>query len=205
MAGRMWPGRTDGRYSCLWLVGVLVAPLPGKAGLAVVSSLLVAALAFVAFGIFIALAYRQQWQWTGLPAPREEDKDGSGRSAKSMWDWLQLLGIPVALAALAFLLNDAQTQRDQRREDQRAAQQQKRATDTDRETTLRTYLAQMSELILNENLLQSKEDADVRNVARTTTLTAVRRLDGPRKGLVVRFSSNQSSSPPRRTPSPFPQ
>jgi hypothetical protein len=69
-----------------------------------------------------------------------------------LWDWLQLLGIPVALAALAFLLNDAQTQRDQqreeaqirrdqRREDQRAAQQRSRATDAERENTLREGLS----------------------------------------------------------------
>jgi Pentapeptide repeats (8 copies) len=159
--------------------------------------LLVAAVTFVAFGVFISLAYRQQWQWTGLPAPRAEDEGGSGRSAKTLWDWLQLLGIPVALAALAFLLNDAQAQRDQQREEQRAAQQQKRAVDAERESTLRAYLTQMSELMLNDNLLQSRPGADVRNVARTATLTAVRRLDGSRKGLVVRFLAEARLLPSR--------
>jgi hypothetical protein len=115
------------------------------------------------------------------------ERRGSGRSAKTLWDWLQLLGIPVALAALAFLLNDAQTRRDQRREDQRAAQLQERAADAERENTLRAYLAQMFELMLNDDLVQSKQGADASNVARTATLTALRRLDGPRRGLVVRF------------------
>jgi fructose-1,6-bisphosphatase/inositol monophosphatase family enzyme len=98
-----------------------------------------------------------------------------------MWDWLQLLGIPVALAALAFLLNDAQTRRDQQREDHRSAQQRTTAADAERENTLRAYLAQMSELMLHDDLLQSEPEAAVRNVARTATLTAVRRLDRPRR------------------------
>ena len=153
----------------------------------VVSSLIVAALVFVAFGVFISLAYRQRWQWTGLPAPRAEVEGGSGRSAKTLWDWLQLLGIPVALAALAFLLNEAQTRRDELRDDQRAALQRTAASDAERENTLRAYLAQMSDLMLHEDLLQSEPEANVRNVARTATLTVVRRLDGPRRGLVVRF------------------
>lgn len=73
------------------------------------STFTVVAVAFVAFGTFVSLAYRHQWQWTGLPAPRAEDDGERGRSAKTLWDWLQLLGIPMALAALAFLLNDAQS------------------------------------------------------------------------------------------------
>jgi hypothetical protein len=153
---------------------------------------------FVAFGGFVVLAYRRQWHWTGLPAASAASTGAEDRPAKTLWDWLQLLGIPVALAALAFLLNEAQSNRDQRREaqqrnrdqlreDQRAAGQRKTAADAERENTLRTYLAQMSDLMLDRRLLRSKPGADVRNVARTATLTAVRRLDGPRRGLVVQF------------------
>jgi hypothetical protein len=131
--------------------------------------------AFVALGGFVVLAYWQGWQWTGLPAAPA----GTGaekRSAKTLWDWLQLLGIPVSLALLVFLLSDAQSRRDERR-----------AVDAERENTLRTYLAQMSDLMLDRELLRSKPGADARKVARTATLTAVRRLDGRRKGLVVQF------------------
>ncbi|HEX8159088.1 MAG TPA: pentapeptide repeat-containing protein, partial [Solirubrobacteraceae bacterium] len=41
--------------------------------------------------------------------------------------------------------------------------------------------------MLDRQLLRSKPGADVRAVARTATLTAVRRLNGERRGLVVRF------------------
>jgi uncharacterized protein YjbI with pentapeptide repeats len=85
------------------------------------------------------------------------------------------------------LLNDAQSRRDQQREDRRATQQQRSAIDAERENTLRTYLAQISDLMLERHLLRSQPRADVREVARTATLTAARRLDGPRRGVVIRF------------------
>jgi uncharacterized protein YjbI with pentapeptide repeats len=154
--------------------------------------------AFVAFGGFVVLAYRRHWHWTGLPAAPAASTGAEDRPAKTLWDWLQLLVIPVALATLAFLLNGAQSSRDDRREDQRAmqqrefedrraTQQRRTATDASRESTVRTYLTQMSNLMLSRRLLRSGPGADVRKVARTATLTAVRRLDGPRRGLVVRF------------------
>jgi uncharacterized protein YjbI with pentapeptide repeats len=143
----------------------------------------------LALGGFVVAAYWKHWQWTGLPAAPAAGAGGKNRPYKTVWDWLQLLGIPVALAALAFVLTNEQSNREQRREDQRAGQQRRRAIDADRESTLRIYLVQMSDLMLDRQLLRSEAGADVRNVARTATLTAVRRLDGPRRGLVVQFLS----------------
>jgi uncharacterized protein YjbI with pentapeptide repeats len=153
---------------------------------------------FVGFSVVVMLAYRREWQWTGLPAARGVGGNADDRPAKTLWDWLQLLGIPLALASLAFLLNAAQSSREQQHEDQRAtlqgelehrraAQQDARVVDADSENTLQSYLAQMSDLMLDRRLLRSKPEADVREIAHTATLTAVRRLDGPRRGLVVRF------------------
>lgn len=149
-------------------------------------TMLAVAVALVAFGVFVVLAYRRRWHWTGLPASTDED-GARGGSAKTLWDWLQLLGIPVALAVLAFLFNEAQTRRDQEREDRRAAQQRALAADAERENTLQAYLGRMSELMLDHGLLRSKSEADVQEIARTATLTAVSRLDGDRRGVVVRF------------------
>jgi uncharacterized protein YjbI with pentapeptide repeats len=97
------------------------------------------------------------------------------------------LVIPLALAGLAFLLNNAQSNREQQREDQRAASQREIARDASREKTLRAYLTQMSDLILDRNLRRSRLGDNVQAVARTATLTALRRVDGERKGVVVRF------------------
>jgi uncharacterized protein YjbI with pentapeptide repeats len=139
----------------------------------------------LAVTVLVVLAYRRQWRWTGF-------------AEKTLWDWLQLLVIPIALAALAFLLNNAQSDREQRREnaqsdreqrreDARAARQRAMTTDATREEALRGYLAQMSGLMLDRELLQTKRRSNVRAVARTITLTTLRRLDGERKGLVVQF------------------
>jgi uncharacterized protein YjbI with pentapeptide repeats len=157
------------------------------------------ALTSVIVAVFVVVAYRARWQWTGLPEIRRvKYGDEDVQPAKTLWDWLQLFVIPLVLAGLVFLLNSAQAQRDQRHEDERAAQQREiakataqkeniRVADAAREETLRGYLTQMSDLMLDRRLLRSKRDEDVREVARTATLTAVRRLDGERRALVVRF------------------
>lgn len=157
-----------------------------------VSSGLPIAAGLAATALFVALAYRLRWQWTGLPAG-----EADGRPAKTLWDWLGLLGIPLVLAILGFALSEAQDRRDRRREDQREAQQRARATDAEYEATLKGYLDQISELMLDRGLLRSGRGADVRDVARTATLTAVRRLDGERRGLVVRFLAESGLLTPR--------
>ncbi len=151
------------------------------------ASLVIPVVALVAIGTVIAMAYRNGWQWTGLPASQRPGSSDVPRPAKTLWDWLQLLVIPVAVASLAFVLSSSQSRRDQRHEDRQAARQRSAATDAEREGALRTYLAQMSDLMLDRQLRRSSSGSDVREVARTATLTAVRRLDGQRRGLVVRF------------------
>ena len=86
--------------------------------------------------------------------------------------------------------------------------QQRAALDTRREEALRGYLRQMSELMLDRGLLGSKPDADVREVARTITLTTVRRLDSQRKGSVVIFLTEARllhSEKPGSEPTDYPK
>ena len=135
---------------------------------AVLGAGLVAALVLAAVAVV-----RHGWTWTGL-------------AHKTLWDWLQLLVVPLVLAGVAFALSAAQSGRDQRREDRRAARELAIAADARREEALRSYLQQMNELLLHERLA-ARTPSPARNVARTLTLTVVRQLDGVRKGLVVRF------------------
>jgi uncharacterized protein YjbI with pentapeptide repeats len=115
--------------------------------------------------------------WTGVgerrwkTAPNEEVQPG-----KTLWDWLQLLIVPAILIGVTFAWSATQDSRDKSRADQ--ARQ---------DTTLNDYNQQMSDLMLDKSLLSSKPDEAVRSVARTVTLTTLRRLDGSRKGEVVRF------------------
>ncbi len=98
---------------------------------------------------------------------------------KSLWDWLQLLGvlaIPVVVGFGAAWF---------------AAQQGKVSdrenTDNQRETALQAYIDSMSELLCDKELRKSKPEDEVRTVARVRTLTVLPRLDGSRKASVLNF------------------
>jgi uncharacterized protein YjbI with pentapeptide repeats len=147
---------------------------------------------------FVAAAYWRHWTWTGFTELGSGEEGEAAQPAKRLWDWLQLLLIPLALAAAAFVLNQLQSDREHQREDRQAAAERLRedrrvaaerlgTNERTHEEVLRAYLQQISQLMLDRELLRSAELSEVRAVARTLTLTAVRRLDGERKGLVVRF------------------
>jgi uncharacterized protein YjbI with pentapeptide repeats len=104
---------------------------------------------------------------------------GTGFMGKTLWDWLQLLGIlaiplVVAGATLYFTQQQAQISYTGSLEQQQ-------------ETTLENYLDRMSSLLLNNHLSQSKPGDEVQSVAQALTLTALHQLDGNRKGLLLGF------------------
>ena len=131
---------------------------------------------------FIVAAYTRRWRWAGLTG-----QPGTDEGSKTLWDWLQLLVIPLGLAAVAFALNLAQSNREQHREDRRAARERSIAADRLREDALATYLQQISDLMLERGLLTSRAGSETQAIARTLTLSVLRRLDPKRKGIVVRF------------------
>ena len=59
--------------------------------------------------------------------------------------------------------------------------------DRAKEETLRLYLDRISELVLQNSLVDSNTDSPVRAIALARTHNALTRLDGPRKGLLVKF------------------
>src|SRR2546421_8991442 len=145
---------------------------------------------------FIWAAYRFSWSGTGF-------------QGKTVWDWLQLLIVPAALALVALLFNQANTraereiaqkrygqdkeiaqeryERDQEIAKQRYEQDQQIALDKQREDLLQAYLDRMSELLLEKGLRTSQADAEVRKVARTRTISVLRQLDARRVGDVFTF------------------
>ncbi|HCF87975.1 MAG TPA: hypothetical protein DEV72_22555, partial [Ktedonobacter sp.] len=109
-----------------------------------------------------------------------------------------LLIVPVALAVVAFLFNlatssteQANTQKryenDQQISEQRYKNDQEIAADKQKEDLLQTYFDRMSDLLLNHNLRSSDPKDEVRNIARSRTLTVLSRLDANRKGSVLQF------------------
>ena len=166
--------------------------------------IIIAAAAAIAFLFLIWPAWGYHLDWTGFGASRSPVKNPKAPfdyyPSKTLWDWMQLLGVPVVLAVAALWFNATENRRDQRIADQnRATDQsiadQNRATDQSiaedrqQEAALETYFATMRTLVLDKKLRESDEadTSGVRAVARAQTLTTLRRLNGERRGTVVRF------------------
>jgi hypothetical protein len=134
-------------------------------------------LAIIFLVILIWMGYVWFGRWTGFsesisPAVLPNQ---TFQPAKTLWDWMQLLIIPAILAGGAYWLNESARN-----------QEIKIASDNRQETALQTYLDNMTELLLDKKLRESEVD-EVRAVARARTLTVLRRLDGERKGALIRF------------------
>lgn len=107
----------------------------------------------------IGMAYRFSWSSTGFVG-------------KTVWDWLQLLVVPLVLAFGAVVFNQANTRTERQI-----------TLDKQREDLLQNYLDRMSELLLEKDL-RVKE---VRNIARVRTISTLIQLDATRAGYVFAF------------------
>ena len=130
--------------------------------------------------------YRLNWAWTGFTGEKE--------SYKTLYDWLQLLFIPVVLAIAGFWFNHRERKAAELRDENerkaaelRAKAEQEIALDNQQEIALQEYIKEMSELLLHEKLLESQPEDEVRKIGRIQTLTILRRLNGERKGIILRF------------------
>jgi Pentapeptide repeats (8 copies) len=95
---------------------------------------------------------------------------------KTLWDWLQLLIIPLVLAIIALVFQRANSRTERRI-----------AKDKQREELLQIYLDRMSELLLKEKLVSLVAKPKVRNMARVRTITILFQLDASRIGYVFAF------------------
>lgn len=157
-----------------------------------VVGIIIACVLGIALVVGIIGGYVFNWNWTGL-------------SQKTLWDWMQLLFIPVVLAAAGFWFNHRERKATELRADNeqkaakirawnehmsakiRAEAERQIMLDNQREAALQAYINEMSELLLHENLRESQPDTEVRKIARVRTLTVLPRLDEERKRSVLRF------------------
>lgn len=134
----------------------------------------------IVLGVLVILGgYRFHWDWTGF--------NGNNKSGKTLWDWLQLLIIPVILAIGGFWLNQIQRGREQRTTEQRDKTEREIALDNQREVALQAYIDKMSELLFEKGLRESQPEDEVRLIARARTLTVLAGLDADRKGNLLQF------------------
>jgi uncharacterized protein YjbI with pentapeptide repeats len=96
----------------------------------------------------------------------------------TLWNWMDLLIIPVVLAIGGYLFTRAENRATRVAAEQRA-----------QDEALQAYLDQMGELLLDKDrpLRQSEEGDEVRMLARARTLTALKRLDSQHNRSVFEF------------------
>jgi uncharacterized protein YjbI with pentapeptide repeats len=143
----------------------------------------------LSFGIILLVligGYKFNWAWTGF--------NGTDKTDKTLYDWMQLLFIPVVLAIAGFWFNHRERKSAERRteaereiEQQRAKAEQELAFDNQQETALQEYFKEMSELLLHEKLRESQPEDEVRKIGRVRTLTILPRLNYKRKRTILRF------------------
>jgi uncharacterized protein YjbI with pentapeptide repeats len=109
-----------------------------------------------------------------------------GFRGKTVWNWLELLIVPLALAVIGLWFTTQQETRQQI-ENQRAEAERELAVQRGQDEALQAYLDQMSTLMLEKDLRNSEDDSEVRTLARARTLTVLKRLDASRKEEIMNF------------------
>lgn len=154
----------------------------------------IASIIVVVLLLFVWGAYRFGWEWAGFVTFTTDKIDKKEvHLGKTLWDWLDLLIVPLVLIVGGYFLNQAQRQREQDIADENRKTDREIAKNREEEQALREYFEAMTELLLDKDLRTSEVGAEVRSVARARTLEVMRSFDNAlseskdRKGSVVRF------------------
>jgi uncharacterized protein YjbI with pentapeptide repeats len=139
--------------------------------------------------VVVLIRVGQHYQWTGFGEtvrPKADNQEIQPR--KTLWDWLQLFIVPLALAAIGLWFSAQQDAHQQEIEKKSAKSDQHIEEQRAQDAALQAYLDQMSQLMLQGDLLRSsEEDSEVRTLARARTQTVLGQLDSDRKASVVQF------------------
>ncbi|MBA7467610.1 hypothetical protein ES707_02831 [subsurface metagenome] len=124
-------------------------------------------------------------------------------AGKTLWEYLEILIIPLVIGIAAFWFQRTVAKRDKAIE--KAARERDEAikeaaiergleieSDRQRQATLATYFDRMSDLLINNRLRELEEGSEVRTVAKARTVSALRNLDGKRIAQVIQFLTESS-------------
>lgn len=148
--------------------------------------ILVALFLFVGCVVLILYAYQLQLAWTGFGASQGPDTY-QYQFAKSFWDWLQLLVVPVALSIAAYWFNRANNKMKHQMADKRDDIERTIAAENQQATLLQDYLERISDLLLARKFQDPQTSMEACNIARAYTLIVLPRLNAQRKGILLRF------------------
>jgi hypothetical protein len=111
-----------------------------------------------------------------------------GVADKTLWDWMQLLIVPLLLAGGGYLLNSsAQQIREQISQEHQLYREEMIMMQRTQDEVLRAYLAQMNRFVIDGRLIDAPEDTEVRRLAQASTLQTVSALEPNRKRHVLRL------------------
>jgi uncharacterized protein YjbI with pentapeptide repeats len=133
-----------------------------------------------------------------LPVPQTQYKKGwTGFAERTVWDWLNLLGVllvplmigvgTILITAQQNAISQGQHDSDQRIANSQHDSNQRIADNQFQEALLKTFRDDISRLILDEHLLTAKHDDPVQVMAQSYTNDALKKLDLPRRVLLIQF------------------
>jgi putative effector of murein hydrolase LrgA (UPF0299 family) len=113
----------------------------------------------------------------------------TGFRERKLWDWQDLLFVPITVALIASLITLYQSTRQQKVENHRAKEARElEALQSERDIT-QAYLEDMGTFMLERDLRTADENDDVRLLARARTLSVLDSVSGDRKVRVLEFMS----------------
>lgn len=127
----------------------------------------------ITFSIILLILKGYNYSWTGFGSSPISTTDSG---LKTLWDWLELLIVPIVLAVGGFLYDNSRKRSDLLVEKDRQQQE-----------ILDQYFTYISELLIENNLLGKDVKLEIKDIARTRTLAAIRLLDGSRKSQLLQF------------------
>jgi uncharacterized protein YjbI with pentapeptide repeats len=138
-------------------------------------------------GILILIGVGYRFEWTGFgERDREKSETGEIQRRKTLWDWMDLLLVPLMIAGIASWFTWWQNNSQQALG---ARQQAQLAESQAQYSALQSYIDQMSQLIDERDLRSSGEGEVVFTLAQARTTTTITQLDGEQNQIVTRFLS----------------
>jgi uncharacterized protein YjbI with pentapeptide repeats len=138
--------------------------------------------------VVVLIRVGQHYQWTGFGESVQTKPDNQEiQPRKTLWDWLQLFIVPLALAAIGLWFSAQQDAHQQQIEKRRAQSERQIEEQRAQNAALQAYLDQMSQLMLERDLRSSIERSEESTLARARTRTVLAQLNSRRKGSVVQF------------------
>ncbi|MBW4483569.1 MAG: pentapeptide repeat-containing protein [Tildeniella torsiva UHER 1998/13D] len=133
----------------------------------------------ISVAVISGLGYDRHWDWVGVSdytSPQVTEGQEYQR-AKTLWDWMELLIVPIALSGGAWMLSERQ-----RSIEESQAEERRRQADYE------NYLAKVWEILEKYNSPDSLNNSDfAKSTLRAWTLGVLRNIDSRRKGNVIQY------------------